>query len=223
MVELKTGLVKNFNVGFARTNNSYANYSCLLPDGRVASESLGSFLIFNPLAENRQRAPVTISGFSDGINAIPFLSSGQEIKLKSSQNYFTVNFASLNLLENKDVQFAYKLEGANDDWVYCRNQQTAYFTNVTGGKYVFKVKMQNPDGSWTESPAGLKIDVAKKILRDCMVPCSLLVLALVACGIWYLRLFRKKLLKNESDKAIAYFANSLQGKVRSMNCCGYYL
>ena len=211
MVELKTGLVKNFNVGFARTNNSYANYSCLLPDGRVASESLGSFLIFDPLAENRQRAPVTISGFSDGTNTIPFLSSGQEIKLKSSQNYFTVNFASLNLLENKDVQFAYKLEGANDEWVYCRNQQTAYFTNVTGGKYVFKVKMQNPDGSWTESPAGLKIDVAKKFYVTVWFR-LLLVLVLVACGIWYLRLFRKKLLKNESDKAIAYFANSLQGK-----------
>ncbi|HRH64766.1 MAG TPA: histidine kinase [Bacteroidia bacterium] len=211
VADTKTGLAKNFRVDFAQTNNAYANYSCLLPDGRIVAESRNGFLIFDPSAEYNKRAPVTISGFSDGNKTFPFLLSGSEMRLKSSQNFFSLNFSSLSILEEKDLLFAYKLEGVNEDWVYCRNRQTAYFTNVSGGNYLFRVKMQNTDGSWTECPDTVKISVDKKFYATIWFR-LLLVLILVVCVLWYIRIFRKKTLKKESDKAIAYFANSLQGK-----------
>ena len=54
-------------------------------------------------------------------------------------------------------QFAYKLEGFDNEWNYVGSQKYATYTNLDPGKYVFKVKASNNDGLWNEEGTSVKI------------------------------------------------------------------
>lgn len=83
----------------------------------------------------------------------------KEITLYPDQNYFTVEFSALNFSQSSDNQYAYKLEGFNDNWVYCGKQKSVSFSNLDGGTYTFRVKASNNDGLWNEEGTSLMITV----------------------------------------------------------------
>jgi signal transduction histidine kinase len=56
-------------------------------------------------------------------------------------------------------QFAYKLEGFNDDWVDAGTRRSATYTNLAPGEYTFRVKAANSDGVWNEEGTTLTIIV----------------------------------------------------------------
>ncbi|HAN79162.1 MAG TPA: hypothetical protein DCQ31_16045, partial [Bacteroidales bacterium] len=46
--------------------------------------------------------------------------------------------------------YAYKLEGFNNDWVYCDARfPYANFTKIPHGNWVFNVKCTNSEGNWS--------------------------------------------------------------------------
>jgi signal transduction histidine kinase len=62
----------------------------------------------------------------------------------------TFNFTALNFSNAFLNQYAYKLDGFDEDWIYCGNTQSATYTNLDGGTYTFHVKGANNDGTWNE-------------------------------------------------------------------------
>ncbi|MCF6319775.1 MAG: ATP-binding protein [Proteobacteria bacterium] len=58
-------------------------------------------------------------------------------------------------------QFAYRLTGLHDDWVYVgANDRKVTYTNLKSGDYVFQIKASNKDGTWTHTPKELKIKIS---------------------------------------------------------------
>ena len=76
------------------------------------------------------------------------LKNTKEIILKSNQSNFSFKFASLSYVFPESNQYAYMLEGFDDDWNYTMNNQAQYM-NIPSGKYVFHVKGTNNDGLWS--------------------------------------------------------------------------
>jgi len=74
------------------------------------------------------------------------------IELSYRDSFFSLDFAALDFTLPEKNEYAYKLEGFNDDWIYCGNQHAATFTNLNPGSYIFKVKGANSDGVWNEIP-----------------------------------------------------------------------
>jgi hypothetical protein len=69
---------------------------------------------------------------------------------------------SLSVLITKTPknQYAYKLVGSNDDWIYTDyNQRIANFSNLDAGEYTFLVKASDGEGAWSAKPAEIKIRV----------------------------------------------------------------
>jgi nitrate/nitrite-specific signal transduction histidine kinase len=62
----------------------------------------------------------------------------------------TFDFAALNFTNALRNEYAYRLVGFDDKWIYCGHKQTATFTNLDGGQYTFEVKAANNDGIWNE-------------------------------------------------------------------------
>jgi diguanylate cyclase (GGDEF)-like protein len=71
-----------------------------------------------------------------------------QITLDYTQSMIGFGFAALNYRDPEKNQYAYKLEGFDDDWIDVGNQRTAVYTNLPAGKYQFKVKASNNDGVW---------------------------------------------------------------------------
>ena len=82
---------------------------------------------------------------------------GKEISLSYNQNFFDFEFAALSYLSSEKNQYAYMLEGVDDDWVNSGTRRIARYTNVSPGKYIFRVKGSNNDGVWNEQGTTLTI------------------------------------------------------------------
>jgi signal transduction histidine kinase/DNA-binding response OmpR family regulator len=87
------------------------------------------------------------------------ISVTEEIVFKSSQNVFAIDYVALDFQQLKNNQYAYIMEGFDQDWNYVGKQRTASYTNLNPGTYTFKVKATNNDGVWNEKPAEIQVVV----------------------------------------------------------------
>lgn len=73
-----------------------------------------------------------------------------DIELSYRDYFFSFEFAALDYISPNKNQYAYKLEGYDDNWIEIGNRNTASFTNLDGGTYRFLVKATNVSGQWGE-------------------------------------------------------------------------
>jgi ligand-binding sensor domain-containing protein/signal transduction histidine kinase/CheY-like chemotaxis protein len=73
----------------------------------------------------------------------------RKLKLKHDQNVVTIEFALLNFIKSNKNKYEYKLENFDKEWVATNNSYVTY-TNLSPGKYQFRVRGANNDGVWSE-------------------------------------------------------------------------
>ena len=127
------------------------------------------FSIIQPgqLALNTRVPPVVITGFqlmskpvvigAEGSPLKTHISETKELVLDHTQTVFTFEFAALDYTAPSKNQYAYKLDGFDDEWREVGNQRTAVYTNLAPGSYTFHVKGSNNDGVWNEAGASLRV------------------------------------------------------------------
>jgi len=141
------------------------------PSGNLYFGGSNGFICFNPrrIKENQNIPSVYFSDFrlfnqsvQVGKKNSPLkkhISSTESIVLKHKQSVISIDFVALNYTEPGQNQYAYYLEGFEPDWNYSGHNNTATYTNLFPGKYVFKVKASNNDGIWNQQPTTLTIRV----------------------------------------------------------------
>lgn len=111
------------------------------------------------------------------------LSQLQSVDLKYKENIFSIDFASLHFSHNDNDKYAYMLEGFNENWLYTDgNQRRATYTNLSPGHYMFKVKVLERTGTWSEAKT-LKINIEPPFWRT---PLAYLIYLLIAAGLFLL-------------------------------------
>ena len=82
----------------------------------------------------------------------------KRLTLKSSDDDLSLEFSALNLTSADKIQYAYKLDGLNNDWVYMgNNRRFVNYTNLPAGKYTFMVKATDESGTWSNQITTLEI------------------------------------------------------------------
>jgi len=82
------------------------------------------------------------------------------IHLPFTRNNFSLEFTSLNFRAPIMNQYAYRLTGLRDEWVYTdASRRVASYTNLDPGHYEFQVKAANKDGIWNDSPTRIDIEI----------------------------------------------------------------
>ena len=87
------------------------------------------------------------------------------IELDANNYYLELKFVGLSYDRIEETQYAYKLEGLDDDWFYTNKTPSAVYTNLKPGKYIFKAKAANYQGIWTEKAAELNIEKKATLLE----------------------------------------------------------
>ncbi len=72
---------------------------------------------------------------------------------------FSFEFAALNYAASAQNQYAYKMEGFDQDWNRVGHRRLATYTNLNPGTYTFRVKAANNDGVWNEQGAAIKVTI----------------------------------------------------------------
>jgi len=83
--------------------------------------------------------------------------NSKEVVLSYNQNDFSFQFTALDYNAPGMIQYAYKMEGFDDDWIYSGTRRFVTYTNLDPGEYVFLVKATNSDGLWNDETAKIFI------------------------------------------------------------------
>jgi signal transduction histidine kinase/ligand-binding sensor domain-containing protein/FixJ family two-component response regulator len=87
------------------------------------------------------------------------LSELNKIQLSYKENFFSFEFAALDYRNSSRIQYAYKLDGFDKDWVYSNNRRYASYMNLKGGHYVLHIKATNSDGVWNAIEKTVELEV----------------------------------------------------------------
>ncbi|MDZ7625549.1 MAG: two-component regulator propeller domain-containing protein [Ignavibacteriaceae bacterium] len=83
--------------------------------------------------------------------------NSKEVSLSYNQNDFSFQFTSLDYNAPEMNQYAYHMEGFDQDWIYSGKRRFVTYTNLDPGEYVFEVKATNSDGMWSNQTAKIFI------------------------------------------------------------------
>ena len=82
-----------------------------------------------------------------------------EMVLSYKDSVISFEFAALEYSTPSKNQYAYKMQGFDQSWIYSGNRRFVTYTNLDPGVYWFKVKGSNDDGVWNDQGAQIKITV----------------------------------------------------------------
>ncbi len=126
--------------------------------------------------------PVAVEKDEDAILS-RHISITDSITLKHDQSVFSFDFVSIHLGQPQKHQFAYKLEGLEENWNYVGNNRTATYTNLDAGDYLFRVKASNGNGIWNEKGKSVHLKILPPWWETTLFR---IILALMVVGIFYL-------------------------------------
>ena len=81
-----------------------------------------------------------------------------KIVLSHDDNNLYINFFMPDYINSSKIQYAYKLDGLDEEWIFSENRNYASYTNLSPGKYDFYVKGRNSSGEWSEE-VSIKVNI----------------------------------------------------------------
>jgi len=174
---------------------------------------------FNPdsIVDNSLPPVVIIQKFSKKDTSIFFESSSskEEYKVNYDENSLAFEFLAFNYRDAQHNEYAYKMEGYDEDWIYSGARRFTSYTNLKEGKYTFRVKASNNDGIWNEEGAAITIHILPPPWRTWWA--YLLYLLFGSLSIYILTSYRErqqiKKLENERKNSELAAAKDLQNRL----------
>ena len=131
-------------------------------DGMFIVGGINGFNAFYPekIKPNPNIPSVVITDFmisNKSVRTDTNIAEKKYLFLNHKQNDLTFKFVAIDYILPEKNQYAYMLEGYDTEWIYCKYQRYAKYTNLPPGKYIFHVKGSNNDLVWNEN--GTQIDI----------------------------------------------------------------
>src|SRR6185369_3278604 len=116
-------------------------------DGRIWFPSPQGAIMIDParLPVNGVAPPVHIHQVRVNGTSFP---GGRPVPVRPGNGDLEFQYTALSYIAPQKVQFLYRLQGYDHDWVDAGNRRSAFYTNLKPGKYAFQVQACNVDGVW---------------------------------------------------------------------------
>lgn len=181
------------NVVFDKTNNAWASLH-------------SSIIKITP--DNRQT-----SGYSPSLLVSMIISGKDTIKnengtiLSHKQNNLSFYFAATSFLDEKQVQYSYRLQGSsNSRWSEPSNNSIVSYTDLHPGEYVFEIKATFPAGRYSEKMISYNFSINPPWWQTwwfrCFAGILVIGLLLVSVRFYYRRKLEKQKAVLEKQQAI---------------------
>jgi ligand-binding sensor domain-containing protein/serine phosphatase RsbU (regulator of sigma subunit) len=136
------------------------NAVCLDKEGNLWYGTIMGAVRYSPKEDkpNTVEPQTFISGLKLFMKDAPF---PDDARFAYNQNHLTFSYVGVSLSDPEKVQYQYKLEGFDKDWLpgYTSSNEAVY-TNLPSGSYTFMVRACNNDGTCNIQPAEYKFFIA---------------------------------------------------------------
>ena len=125
----------------------------LLPSGNMLLVTDKGLIEFSPESLKIPQEPTTpklssLVVFDQEINLHAWSLNPEKIRVMHDQNYLRAEFSALEFFDPERINFAYRLDGIEENWNESGSQPVAIYSNLSGGDYNLCVKQTNPFGEW---------------------------------------------------------------------------
>ncbi len=158
----KTGACRIFTVRDGLESNEFNGGAALrLNSGEMVFGGPAGFNLFRPetIVESTTHPPVVIGEFRVFDKPVTGFNGREVAPLTFRQNFFAFEFAALSFIGTNAIEYAYRLDGFDKDWIACGSRRYASYTNLDPGDYVFHVKASNRDGVWGDRIASVQVRI----------------------------------------------------------------
>ncbi|HMQ88117.1 MAG TPA: ATP-binding protein [Flavilitoribacter sp.] len=112
-----------------------------------------------------------------------------QVELPASRRFLNLGFALSNYFKPEQNQYAYMLEGVDNDWTPLGNQHSLSLNNLPAGKYNLLIKGSDGLGNWTQPPLSIAI-YARGFFYTQIWFYLLLILFLIGVAVLWIRRLR---------------------------------
>lgn len=142
-----------------------------LPDDRLIFGGTDGWTVFNPLLMKNDAFEPAVAFTDIKINnkdiaqadvkkILPLpLNALDRLVLLYEQNTLNIGFAGLEFSQPQDLQYRYKLQGYDNDWIIAGNNHQANYTKIPPGSYTFLVNASNTSGKWSSHIKEIKLKI----------------------------------------------------------------
>ena len=140
--------------------------------GKMYFGTVSGLISFYPsdIKENTYNPPVYFTGFQ--VNGKEYLNNPtgspdfksvlvtNRISLRYNQSSFSIDFVSPTFSSPNLTKYKYRMEGSDPDWVLISGNRKVYYTNLSPGKYRFRVISSANGDMWSSTEAILDIKIS---------------------------------------------------------------
>ena len=152
-LNLKTGNIRNFGIkNYLQSNEYNEGAYCKTKSGTFYFGGVNGFNYFNPalFPTERDQSPTEITAIKKGELEVPVKTDAKGnhyIELSYNDNLISFEFAKLNFIPSQSNHYIYKIEGFDENWINAGTRTIAYYTKLSPGEYVFRVKSVSADST----------------------------------------------------------------------------
>jgi len=137
--------------------------SCKLADGKIGFPTSKGLVIVNPEDNriNHLPPPVIIEDVIAGGRSFgQYPNNRSPLKIPPGSQRFEIYYTGLSYVAPEKMQFQYRMEGWEKDWVDAgSSKRMAEYNYLPPGDYTFHVRAGNSDGIWNQTGAFIDISV----------------------------------------------------------------
>jgi len=219
----QTESFNNYDAGDGLQSNEFNAGAYFKSDsGEMFFGGINGFNAFFPeeIKDNPYVPPVVLTALTQGgeeVDTETAIETLQEVTISWPKNFFEFEFTALNYRQSEKNQYAYMLEGFDEDWIYAGARRFGRYTNLPGGTYTLRIKGSNNDGVWNEEGASIKVTVTPPLWETWWFRgIAILLLAGVVLGGYRLRVKNIEAHNRELETLVQARTRALEQRTREL-------
>ncbi len=189
----------NDGMNSAETNGGFQPSTFVDSLGRIYFPTVAGVAVVNPRLVKKNNVPPRV--YIEKLRTEEYVTTVTDtISLNYDNAFLEINYTGINFTNPENVQFKYKMEGLNDNWIEVGNRREALYSKIPPGDYTFRVIAGNSDGVWNMMGSSLAITVISPFWQTgWFYTLTVLLIVGISGFIYYLRVEQLKR-QNERQK-----------------------
>jgi signal transduction histidine kinase len=140
----------------AECNGGFGPAGIKTRDGKMWFPTQNGVAVIDPetVPHNEQPPPIVIE--SSQLDRVELPVTGP-LQIAPGKQNLEIQYNALSFIKSDLIQFRYKMDGLDADWIDVGSRRTAYYSHMPSGNYVFRVIARNSDGVWNNIGQSLPV------------------------------------------------------------------
>ncbi|MEM9830392.1 MAG: two-component regulator propeller domain-containing protein [Bacteroidota bacterium] len=155
----RTEEFSNYNIRDGLPANDFHVAQIIKSEGQLIFGTDNGLVFFHPdsIQDKEVKPPVYITGVQvmEEERVVPT----EPIELAYDQNFLSFDFVALNYQASEKNEYAYQMEGLDENWIYSGDRRFSSYTNLDPGEYTFRVKASYNKGPWNEAASTIQFTI----------------------------------------------------------------